>query len=136
MTLRSTLKEFIRDELDLPVHNGRLSARPMMPAAVQSFIATTAAQSHSNPVSLLQRRVQVDVYAQNDEEVDALAKTLVKALDGYHGPMGDVAIGAAFLVNDRDMQPEQIKGGEVRYRRTLDFVVAYQEPRAPAIEES
>lgn len=136
MTLRSSLKEFIRDELDLPVHNGRLSARPMMPAAVQNFIATTPGQTHANPVSLLPRRVQVDLYAQNDEEVDALATTLIRALDGYHGPLGDVAIGGAFLVNDRDMAHEQLKGGEVRYRRTLDFIVAYQEPRAPAIEES
>lgn len=136
MTLRAALHEFVRDALDVSVSDGRLPHRPMMPAAVLRFISSRGGQTHSNPVSLLERRVQFDIYSQDDAQADALATSLTRDLDGYHGPMGDVAIGYAALMTDRDMEPEQLKGGEVRYRRVLDFMVAYQEPRTPVLQES
>lgn len=129
MTLRNALHEYLRDTVNVSVHNGRLPIRPMMPALVLRFISASAEQSHSNPVSLLPRRVQVDAYADNDKEVDAIATQLLLALDGYHGPMGDVSIGWAAMVNDLESTPEEIKGGQIRYRRILDFMVAHQEAR-------
>ncbi len=129
MTLRTALHEYLRDTVDVSVHDGRLPIRPMMPALVLRFISANADQTHSGPVSLLERRVQIDAFSDNDKEVDAIATRMLHALDGYHGPMGDVDIGSAFLANDLETEPTEIKGGQIRYRRIVDFMVAYQEVR-------
>lgn len=131
MTFRQSLHDYLREAVDVSVFDGRLSTRPMMPALVQRVISTTSSLTHSNPVSLLPRRIQIDAYANNDKQVDAIATSVIHALDGYHGLMGDVSVGWAVLSNDLDMQPEEIdpKTAEVRYHRILDFEIAYQEVR-------
>lgn len=129
MTFRADLHGWLRDTLDKPVYDARLPIRPTMPALVQRFVAGRSVLTHSNPRSLLERRVQIDVYANNDSEVDQLATNLVKRLDGYHGPMGMASVGWAGLLSDIDTTPTEIKGGEIRYRRILDFTIAYQEVR-------
>jgi hypothetical protein len=135
VTLRASLHEFLRDEINVSVYDARLPIRPMMPALVQTFVGGGTVQTHSNRRSLIARRVQIDAFANNDEEVDRMATHLLHALDGYHGPMNDVDIGWATLLSDFDTNPTEIKTGdrrsgavpEVRYRRILDFEVAYQE---------
>lgn len=129
MTLRSALHAWIRDELNVPVYEAQLPIRPNMPALVQRFVSGRSDLSHSNPISLLPRRVQFDIYANNDADVDRLSTQLLRALDGYHGPMGDVSIGWAGMLSDVDTIPKEIKGGETRYRRIMDFTLAYQEVR-------
>jgi hypothetical protein len=139
MTLRASLHEYVRDELDVSVTESRLPIRPMMPMIVQRFVGGRADQTHSRPVSLISRRVQFDIYANNDKQVDDLSIALLRALDGFHGTMGDVSIGWAGLVSDVDTNPEEVKivrdprgrisPNEVRYRRILDFAIAYQEDR-------
>ncbi len=130
MTLRNSLHNYVRDVVDVGVHDARLPIRPMMPAIVLKFITAVSTLTHSNPRSLLPRRVQFTCYADNDGEVDTIATNLLRALDGYHGPMGDVSIGWAQLLNDVELDPQEGKGdGKVRYRRVLDFEVAYQEVR-------
>lgn len=129
MSLRAAFHDWLRDELDVPVYDARLPIRPMMPALVQRFVAGRSVLTQSNPRSLLERRIQVDVYGNNDEQLDTLSTQLLRALDGYHGPMGTVSVGWAGLLSDVDTTPEQIKGGEIRYRRIMDFTIAYQEPR-------
>lgn len=127
MSIRAELHDWLRDTLDVPVHNARLPIRPMMPALVQRFVSGRSVLTHSQPRSLLERRVQIDVFANNDADVDALATQLLHALDGYHGAMGSASIGWAGLLSDYDVTPTEIKGGEIRYRRIMDFAVAYQE---------
>jgi hypothetical protein len=127
MTLRAALHQFLRDEINVSVHDARLPIRPMMPALVQVFVGGGTVQTHSNRRSLIARRVQIDAFADNDEEVDRMATQVLHALDGYHGPMNDVEIGWATLLSDFDTVPNEIKGGQVRYRRIMDFEVAYQE---------
>lgn len=127
MTLRQALHAFLRDEVNVSVHDARLPVRPMMPALVQSFISATSTQTHSGPDSLVERRVQVDAYADNDKEVDQTATTVMHVLDGFRGDMNGVDIGSIFLISDFDHDPQEIKGGQVRYRRSLDFAVSYQE---------
>ena len=129
MSFRSAFHEWLRDQLNVPVYDARLPVRPMMPALVQRFVSGRSVLTQSNPRSLLERRIQLDLYGNDDQQLDDKGTQLLKALDGYHGLMGTVAIGWAGLLSDIDTVPEQIKGGEVRYRRIFDFVVAYQEPR-------
>jgi hypothetical protein len=127
MTLRAALHSFLRDAVNVSVHDGRLPTRPMMPALVQSFISVTPIETHSGPDLLLERRVQIDAYANNDKDVDETATALMQTLDGYRGDMNGVEIGSIFLISDFDHQPEEIAGAPVRYRRSLDFAVSYQE---------
>ncbi len=132
MTLRSALHQYLRDVVDVSVFDTQLPVRPMMPALVLSFVSAVSVQTHSNPRSLLPRRVQIDCYSSNAPEVDDIATRVLLALDGYHGPMHDVDIGWSSLANDLDMppQPQPEKGdGKVTFRRIMDFEVAYQEPR-------
>jgi hypothetical protein len=130
MTLRASLHEFVRDNVDVSVSESKLPLRPMMPHIVLRFITGRTVQTMSNRRSLVPRRVQFDIYANNDTQVDAVATNLLRALDNFHGPMGDVSIGWAFMLNDLDMPPQEIKGGEIRYQRVVDFEVAYQEETA------
>lgn len=127
MTLRAALHEFLRDQINVPVYDARLPVRPMMPALVQSFVSSSSTETHSGPISLFERRVQIDVYANNDAEVDRTATTLLHLLDGYRGELEGVDVGSIFFISDFDFEPEEVKGGEVRFRRVLDFSVAYQE---------
>ena len=129
MTLRSSLHDWLRDTLDVPIHEGALPLRPTLPTAVQRYISATSMLTHNVPVSLLQRRVQVDIVTGNDTECDELALTLLRAIDGYHGPMGDVDIGWAGILTELEVQPEEIKGGGRQYRRIVDIGLAYQEAR-------
>lgn len=130
MTLKTALHEFVRDNVDVSVSEVKLPLRPMMPHVVQRFVSGRTVQTMSNRRSLVPRRVQFTLYANNEPQVDAVATRLLRALDNYHGPMGDVSIGWAFMLNDLDMPSEEIKGGEVRYSRVIDFEVAYQEETA------
>lgn len=127
MTLREALHAFIRDNVNVSVHEGRLPTRPMMPAIVQRNISGRSTQTHTSPASLLPRRIQFDAYADNDSEVDQIALRLIAALDGFHGPMNGVSIGWIALLNDLEMQPVEIKGGIIRFRRILDFEIASQQ---------
>lgn len=127
MTLRSALHAFLRDAINVSVHDARLPTRPMMPALVQSFVSASSTHTHSGPSTLMERRVQVDAYADNDKEVDATATAVLHALDGFRGDMNGVDIGSIFLISDFETPPDEIKGGQVRYRRILDFAVSYQE---------
>lgn len=129
MTFRASLHEWVRDTLDVSVHDAKLPIRPILPAVVQRFISAVAEMTHSGPVSLLERRVQFDVVSGNDAEADEIALRLIRSLDGFHGPMGDADIGSAALLVDLEVIPEEIKGGGRQYRRIVDFAIAYQEPR-------
>lgn len=129
MTLREALHAYLRDEVDVSVHESRLPTRPIMPALVVRFVSAYMVHTHSNRRSLLPRRVQVNAYANNDTEVDAIATRLLYALDHFHGilPGTGVAIGWARLLTDLDSEPIEQKGAPVMYRRILDFEIAYQE---------
>lgn len=135
MTLRASLHEYLRDTVDVGVFDARLSTRPILPALVIRFVSAGSTLTHSAPRSLLERRVQIDCFAWNDKEVDDLATRVLRALDGYHGPMLDVAIGWCRLANDLELAPLEPKGdGKVRFQRILDFTLAYQEARStPAV---
>jgi len=130
VTLRTALHEFVRDEVDISVSDAKLPIRPMMPHIVQRFVSGRTVQTMSNRRSLVPRRVQFTIYGNNDADVDAAATRLLRALDGYHGMMNGVAIGWAAMLMDVDAAPEEVKRGgpaETRYRRIVDFEVAYQE---------
>ncbi len=131
MTLRAALHEYLRDVVDVSVFDARLSTRPMMPALVLRYISARSMLTHSAPRSLLERRVQIDVWSENDKECDDVARRVLLALDGYHGPMMDVVIGWCSLSNDLEMEPVPPKGdGKIRFRRIVDFELSYQEVRS------
>jgi hypothetical protein len=129
MSLRTSLHEWLRDTLDVPVSEGALPLRPTLPRAVQRFITATSTLTQSQPVSLLQRRVQVDIITNNDSEADELVLKLIRAVDGYHGRMGDVDIGWAGILTELEALPEDVKGAPRQYRRIVDIGLAYQEVR-------
>lgn len=131
MTFRQALHDYLRDAVNVPVHDGRLPTRPMYPTVTIRFISGYSTLTMSAPRSLLERRVQIDAYAMNDPDVDALATAVLRALDGYHGPMGGANIGWSYLLNDLELEPAGLKGdGQIRFHRIMDFAIAYQEVRA------
>jgi hypothetical protein len=127
VTFRRDLHQFVRDEVDVSVTDGKLPLRPMMPHITMRFVSGRTIQTMSNRRSLVPRRVQFSLYANNDADNDRNATNLLRVLDNFHGPMGATSIGWAAMLNDLDMPPEEIKGGEVRYLRIVDFEIAYQE---------
>lgn len=133
MSFRSAVHEWVRDTLDVSVHDGALPVRPMLPAIVQRFVSATTLMTHAGPASLFERRVQFDVYAGNDKQVDELSMGLIAGLDGFRGDMGDVHVGAVELLSEVDSIPAEVKGGGAQYRRILDFGFTYTEPREVAL---
>lgn len=127
MSLLEELHEYLRETVDVSVHETRLPTRPMMPALVQHLITAATTHTHSQRVSVVVRRLQIDAYSNSETKVDEIATRVLLALDRYHGPMGTISIAWAHMLNDQEMPPDEVRAGEIRYRRTLDFEVAYQE---------
>ena len=131
MSLRSDFHEYIRDELDVPVTRVRLSRRPMLPALDIFTISGSTIPTHVGPAGLTTKRYQVDVWASNDPEVDALSESLRHLLDGFRGLMGATDIGSIFYEGERDLDEPPTTTSEPQvYHRALDFLITFRE--APA----
>lgn len=72
--------------------------------------------------------VQLDCWALQDFQAVALAKAVRDSLDGFRGRWGDVAVQAAFVMDESDLEEQPSFGGDNRvYRVTVDAEVWYEE---------
>lgn len=125
MTMLSDLHAYVRDGLDRPVTPIRPSTRPMLPALSRVVISGNTLPTHSGPAGLVMARVQWDVWAGNDSDVDALSVQLRRLLDGFRGAMGTTDIASIFYEGERDL--DEGDRHAKTYRRSLDFIVTYRE---------
>jgi hypothetical protein len=80
------------------------------------------------PDGLVRALVQVDAWALRDAQAVDLANALRDCVHGFRGRWGDVAVQAAFLMDESDLWEDPDFGGDQPvYRVSLDFEVWYQE---------
>lgn len=128
MSFRSDFHEFVRDSLDVPVTAVRLSRRPMLPSLGYLNISGSTIPTHSGPAGLVTHRVQWDVWAANDPQVDSIATRLRRLLDGYRGAMGDTEVASCFFDTEQDLDEPPTTTSEAQvYHRAVDFIVTYRE---------
>jgi hypothetical protein len=76
-------------------------------------------------------RMQIDAWAELQDDADVLARAVKDVLDGYQGPMGDegsppgpaVAVQGAFFDNQRDEFQSDIQ----MYRASADYLIWFEE---------
>lgn len=89
---------------------------------VLTLISGSDPLAHDGPVGLVQRRVQVDVFARLPGDAMATGHTIRRAASGYRGG----AIAKIEVVALRDGPPET-PAGTTLARRSLDLMVHYIE---------
>lgn len=127
MTLRTDLHEYVRDQLDVPVTRVRLPRRPVHPSIHFRNVSASTIPTHSGPAGLVTKRIQWDVWSNNDDDLDALSERLRHLLDGYSGVMGDTDIGAIFFDSEVDIDEAPTTSEPQVYHRAIDFMVTYRE---------
>ena len=68
------------------------------------------------------RRVQMDLYVSNPEELEAFQKAVADVLEGFTGWMGETRVHGAFLLSSRDLDEPDVD----IYRRSLDWEIRVQ----------
>jgi hypothetical protein len=99
-----------------------LPQSPTYPALCYRTISTQQPMCHDGPVDLETRRVQFDGYAENFAEVNALARALRKALNGFRGDMAGLDVQSCLLESVID------DWGDAAgvWRVTVDFTMMYR----------
>jgi hypothetical protein len=92
-----------------------------MPAIRYEKISVVRPQTLGGPAGFLQARFQIDVWADTDAAVTALADAVVAAIDGTRGDFGGATIQHGYL-EDFGRLPE-FDAEETGYRVTMDFVI-------------
>jgi hypothetical protein len=93
-----------------------------LPRVVLTMISGSDGVAHDGPTGLIERRVQLDCYAETYAGARAVADAIRLALVGI--PQGDLR--GIYLAGYRDGQPDT-PAGETLPRISLDLRVHYQE---------
>ena len=98
-----------------------------LPAIRCLLVSPGVTYTHSGPTGLASPRVQIDCFGATPESVqavrDALADRMHAARAGVSGVGG---IKGAFIAADRHSEPEDLGGGNMVFRRIIDFFVWHQ----------
>lgn len=106
------------------VHPDVLPDKPGLPALAYQLISSIGGLAHDQAIDLRNVRVQIDAWAMTLSEAAAAALEVKRALNGYKGPLGDLAYSAAWsLEGEFDGVEEETR----LYRVSLDFRGWYEE---------
>ncbi|MEW6223194.1 MAG: DUF3168 domain-containing protein [Chloroflexota bacterium] len=108
------------------IYPRRMPREPVFPLVLYRRIDTARGLSHTGPDGLASPRIQLDVWAEDPDQADAVADELRVLLNGYRGAMGDVPVGLSRVVADLD-DDEPNTG---LYRRILDAEITHREATA------
>ncbi len=92
------------------------------PRVVLTLVSGADPISHDGPTGLIERRVQVDVFAQAYADVLDAGDAIRRAVSGFY----QGAIALVTVIGVRDLPPES-PGGAVLARYSMDLRVRYQE---------
>lgn len=127
--LRAAMIEVLTAELDgVTVYPVRLPLGPDVPALTLRFVSDFSGHVHQGVDGLWRRRVQVDIYAEDNDTCDALADQVRHLIDGYRGPWGNfITVGSCMRDNEFDVEEPETG----LWRRIQDYLVDYNERSGP-----
>lgn len=104
-----------------------------LPRVVYSRFSADHHHHHGGGAGLVFYRIQYDVFATSQEQMDAVGEALRNRLDGFRGPITTGAesrfFGLIRLEIERDEPVPPTDGSDqILYRRSLDFFVSCEEP--------
>jgi hypothetical protein len=92
------------------------------PAIVCSVVSGSEGVTHDGPEGLTMARMQVDCYALDYGQADAIATAVKTALNGHRGGR----FGGVFQESERDSREGGANDAERPYRISLDFMVNWR----------
>ena len=114
----------ITDLVGEKVHAMRMPQPAAFPAIVTSLITTRPVVSHDGYSELRFRRVQLDLYSDDFDELLALGEAVFRTLEGFSGNMGLTQVGHCFLLSERDLDEDGLEGAKPLFRRSQDWEFA------------
>lgn len=78
--------------------------------------------------AFVRARMQFNCWSRLAEEAMEIGEAVLLALSGYGGDMGGQLVGATFAVLEQDTY----EGISKLYRRSLDFIILYEEDLTPS----
>lgn len=94
------------------------------PCIVLSLVSSTAVTSNDGYSDMRFRRVQLDIYGPDLDDVAALGEVVFRALCGFEGFMGLTHVGNARMLTERDLDEEGLEVDEPLFRRSQDWEIA------------
>lgn len=114
----------ITDLVEERIYALRMPQPAAYPAIVISLVSTNATRSHDGYSEMRTRRVQVDCYSDDFDEMQALGEAVFRTLNGFAGHMGLTQVGHFFLLTERDLDEDGLEGEKPCFRRSQDYEVA------------
>jgi hypothetical protein len=110
------------------IYPGRAPQKPIMPYIVYHRISTVrSATLDIGNAKVPEVRIQCDVIASSQSEVEAVLNQMRLVMDNFRGTSSGVTI-LGVSVDDEQDQPEYIEGSDsVFYHSSLDFSIIYRE---------
>lgn len=112
------------------IYRTKLPEGATLPAASWRRISATRAytfDAYEDTRAWVAARIQLDCWAKTQDEADDIATALLLALSGFYGDADGLTISSVGI-NELDDYEQRTE----IYRRTLEFVVSYQEDLEPA----
>lgn len=110
------------------IYPGRAPQKPTMPYVVYHRISTVrAATLDTGNAKVPEVRIQCDVIASSQSEVETVLSQMRIVMDGFRGTSSGVTV-LGVSVDDEQDQPEFFEGSDtVFYHSSLDFSIIYRE---------
>ena len=110
------------------IYPGRAPQKPTMPYIVYHRISTVrSATLDTGNTKVPEVRMQVDVIATTQSEVEAILNQMRLVMDNFRGTSSGVTV-LGVSVDDEQDQPEFYEGSDtVFYHSSLDFSIIYRE---------
>lgn len=128
--IRTALRSFLLEDSTLTIAVGGERIYPVVlpqgvtaPSIVYNRISGLGDHTIQAPTGLAQVRMQIDAYAQTQNDADTLSRLIKERLDGYAGLMGDVTVQGVFYDTMRDDYQDDVK----LFRVSQDFMIVFEE---------
>jgi len=113
----------VADLVDTRIYPVHLPQGVQYPAATYQRINSTSEQHLKGRSGLRWVRMQVDIWAKDAMDVDAITGALDDALDGYRGPIGIYEATDSWRVAQQDIYEQDVDV----YRITTDYSIYYRQ---------
>ena len=110
------------------IYPARLPQDPQLPAMTYQVISAPREHAMGSDPGHVHARVQVDIYDKTYLGTVSGGKWVREALSRWGGTASGVIVFQSFLDNEIDAYEQTLEGADRRvWRRTLDFIIHYQE---------
>jgi hypothetical protein len=114
----------ITDLVGERVHALRIAQPAEYPAIVISLVSTRPVTSMDGYSNLRFRRLQIDCYSDDFDEMQQVGEAVFRTMEGAAGPMGLSQVGFCRMLSERDLDEDGIEVDTPVFRRSQDWEIA------------